>query len=325
MNNLFPGTKGLPTVSVIMPAWNAAPFIHEAASSVLTQSFSDLELIVVNDGSTDWDYQQLAQLDQRVVVVDLPRGGVSRARNAGLQRARGRYIAFIDADDLWVPGKLQVQVEYLERHPDVAIVFGNVRRWYPDASGRFPDVRSHFPSLSELDVLDETRKGWMYTRILMGDTLGMITPVLRREVYEMVGGFNVGMERAEDYEYWLRCSRHFRMQAFQAVMAIYRMHSSSTMHRVVVKNDLAELLTRSRTEWGLADPDGHRLSATSFRRRVGRAHFDHGYVHYRSGDPVVALKAFCRSLLAGKFMFKSSVYCVLSLLKAGTRSLSVSR
>lgn len=305
----------LPMVSVIMPAWNAMRYIHPALDSVLSQSYRDLELIIVNDGSSDGDYSALAKLDSRVKVIDGERGGVSRARNLGMSLARGRYLAFIDADDLWVPGKLQAQVEYLEAHDDVSIVFGQVARWHPDASGRYPDPVVWYPSDEALRTADPRRHGWMYLHILMGSPLGMITPMMRREVYERVGGFDVRLERAEDYEFWLRCSREFRMQGFAAVMAIYRIHPESTMHRMVLRNDLAELLAASAQRWGLRDPDGRAVSRLRFLRRLGRAHFDHGYQHYWKGDPAVAAREFAASMRHGCLAAHSVAYWLLSRYK----------
>lgn len=172
-----------PMVSVIMPAWNAMRYIHAAIDSVLSQSYRDLELIVINDGSSDGDYAALERIDPRVRVIDGPRGGVSRARNLGMEQARGRYLAFIDADDLWVPGKLKVQVDYLEAHPEVGIVFAEIHRWRPGPDGTWPDPSEHYPDEQALARTNPEWSGWMYTRILMGCTLGMITPLMRHEVY----------------------------------------------------------------------------------------------------------------------------------------------
>jgi len=310
-----PTPSDAPCVSVIMPAWNAMRYIHAAIDSVLSQSFTDLELIVINDGSSDGDYKALEDIDPRVRVIDGERGGVSRARNLGMATARGRCIAFIDADDLWVPGKLKAQVDYLQEHPDVAIVFGELIRWWPDQRGAYPDPAPHYPTEDALRTPDPTRAGWLYRFILMGFPLGMITPVIRREVYERVGGFDVTLSRGEDYDFWLRCSREFRMQGFRVTMALYRMHPASTMHQVVARNHLTELLERSVQQWGLCDPDGQCVPARQFRRRLGRAHFDHGYQHYWQGDPVIAARSFAASFRLGCLMRRSVVYWVLSQVK----------
>lgn len=308
-------TPATPVVSVIMPAWNAMRYIHAAIDSVLSQSYRDLELIVINDGSTDGDYTALERLDPRVRVLDGARGGVSRARNLGMAKARGRLFAFIDADDLWVPGKLQMQVDYLEAHPDIGIVFGEIHRWKPGPDGTWPDPSAVFPDAQTLARPNPEWSGWMYTRILMGCTLGMITPLMRQEVYRAAGGFDESMERGEDYDFWLRCSRYARIQGFSAVMAIYRIHPASAMHKMIDRNHLAELLERARERWGLSDPDGRRLPRLHYRYRLGRAHFDHGYTHYWSGEPAVAAREFAQSFLCGCLVGRSAAFWGLSQLK----------
>jgi len=311
-----------PMVSVIMPAWNAMRYIHPAIDSVLSQSYEDLELIVINDGSSDGDYAALERIDPRVRVIDGARGGVSRARNLGMAQARGRYFAFIDADDLWVPGKLRMQVEYLESHPDLGIVFGEIYRWRPGPDGTWPDPSAHFPDAQTLAQPNPDWHGWMYTRILMGCTLGMITPLMRREVYQAAGGFDESMERGEDYDFWLRCSRHARIQGFSAVMAIYRIHPASAMHKMIERNHLAELLERARERWGLSDPDGRQLPRLHYGYRLGRAHFDHGYTHFWSGDPAVAAREFAHAFRRGCLMHRAAVFWVLSQLKRLRRATS---
>lgn len=313
------GTAGSadPPVSVVMPAWNALDFINDAMQSVLSQSYRDLELIVVDDGSTDGDYAALARMDPRVRVLHVARGGVGRARNLGIRHARGRYIAFLDADDLWVPGKLRAQIDYLEAHPQIGVVFGEYYRWSCNPDGQWSDPSAVYPDEQGLRRTSQERCGWMYTRLLMGDLVGMNTPVVRREVFDTIGGFDEGMERGEDYDFWLRCAREVPMQGFASVMAVYRIHPASTMHRTVERNYLAELLERARERWGLSDPDGRSVGARPYRRRLGRAHFDHGYAHYwaEAGDPGVAAREFAAAFRLGCMMTRSAAFWTLAQIK----------
>src|SRR5918994_2658862 len=99
-------TTGLPLVSVVIPTYNRWPMIGEAVQSVLAQTFEPFELIVVDDGSTDSTVSSLSQRDSRLKIVTQPRAGVSAARNAGVVKSQGKYIAFLDSDDLWLPAKL---------------------------------------------------------------------------------------------------------------------------------------------------------------------------------------------------------------------------
>lgn len=113
-------TTESPVVSVIIPAFNAAWCVERAIESVLAQTFSDFELIVVDDGSTDDTREILNLYSSHLTVVSQPNGGMSSARNAGIRAARGRYLAFLDADDRWLPSKLERQVALLDQHPDLA-------------------------------------------------------------------------------------------------------------------------------------------------------------------------------------------------------------
>ena len=132
----------LPLVSVVIPVRNGKEYIDEALHSVLAQNYANLEIIVVDDGSTDDDYDRLAQIDPSIRVVHLEGRGVSFARNTGMRQSSGRYIAFLDADDIWFPGKLTAQIRYLERHPDVGVIFGGFIKWSSDESAGFrPPVR----------------------------------------------------------------------------------------------------------------------------------------------------------------------------------------
>ena len=108
-----------PTVSVVIPVYNGDRYLAEAITSVLDQTYKNFELIVVDDGSTDGSAEIAKSYKQAVLYTFQPNGGLSKARNTGLALARGKYIAFLDHDDLWLPHKLARQVTYLDSHPDV--------------------------------------------------------------------------------------------------------------------------------------------------------------------------------------------------------------
>src|ERR1700691_3917251 len=110
--------------SVVMPAYNVAPFIRESVESVLCQTFSNFELIVVDDGSTDGTSDQLSSLiDPRLHIVRQANSGSSSARNNGIRFASGQYIGFLDADDLWMPNKLEAHIRFLDEHPEIDLTF----------------------------------------------------------------------------------------------------------------------------------------------------------------------------------------------------------
>lgn len=305
-------TMTKPRVSVVIPVRNGKDYIQEALESVLQQSFADLELLLIDDGSTDDDYDRYALQDPRVRVIHLAGNGVSRARNVGMAQSRGEFIAFLDADDVWFPGKLEAQVRYFDAHPDVGVVFGKFIRWPAQPDGGFAPASSLVQDVVRLSKTEEERSGWLYTRLLDGLLVGMNTAVVRRSVYEAIGGFNESMRQGEDYDFWLRASRVAEMHSLDGAVALYRIHSASAMHRLSSDNHLANLLKAASMRWGLETHDGQALPIKYFHKRLGKVAFDHAYAHYWHGQRVVARAAFWQALKGGHRPMRCLVYIALS-------------
>lgn len=301
-----------PHVSVVIPVRNGKDYLQEALDSVLKQSFTDLELLLINDGSTDDDYDRYAIQDQRIRVIHLAGTGVSRARNVGMAQSRGEFIAFLDADDLWFPGKLEAQVRYFDSHPDVGVVFGKFIRWPVLPDGGFAPTSSLIQDVAQLSKTEEERSGWLYTRLLDGLLVGMNTAVVRRSVYEAIGGFNESMRQGEDYDFWLKASRIAQMHSLDGDVALYRIHPASAMHRLSKDNQLSILLKMATMRWGLNDQHGNQAPLAAFQKRVAITHFDHAYSHFWHGDLAVARRHFKQSLSGDYRRFRSILYLVIS-------------
>lgn len=301
-----------PIVSVVIPVRNCIAYVEEAIDSVLTQSHWDLELILVDDGSTDGDYRRFEQRDARLRVIRLEGVGVSRARNEGMRQARGALIAFLDADDVWFPGKLEAQVRYFDQHPEVGVVFGGFTRWTANDQGAFPPAASLATDCRNVTACEAARSGWLYSRLLGGLLVGMNTAVIRRDIYEAIGGFNEAMRQGEDYDFWLKASRLAEMHALKAKVALYRIHGASAMHRLSDENHLAILLKAATMRWGLLGPGEPGLTESDFKRRLGHVNFDHGYRHFWSGNRRTARSSFWASLRSGHLPIRSSVYLALT-------------
>lgn len=307
-----------PLVSVVIPVRNGKDYIDEALHSVLAQDYANLEVLVIDDGSTDDDYDRLTLIHPCIRVVHLEGRGVSFARNTGMRLSSGRYIAFLDADDIWFPGKLQAQIRYMEAHPDVGVIFGGFLKWTTDDTGTFPPAETLSSNCSELTKANPERSGWLYHRLLMGLLVGMNTAVIRREVYSWLGGFREDMRIGEDYDFWLRASRITQMHALDGDVALYRIHQQSAMHKLDDENYLGRLLISTVERYSLNNLDGSLLKETNFRRRVAMTFFNHGYSHYWHGKATVARHAFLYSLLHGGRRLRSSIYWLLSCLKKNT-------
>lgn len=298
----------VPCVSVIIPVRNGRDYIHACLDSVLAQSLSSLEVLIIDDGSTDYDYLLLNQLDSRIRVIRREGGGVSSARNVGMQNAVGKYFAFLDADDAWFPGKLQAQIHYFEAHPEVGCVFGGFTKWFADGNGVFPDAAALMHFCGDIKNQEEARSGWLYTRLLTGLLVGMNTAVIRREVFDLLGGFDESMRIGEDYLFWLKVSRTYEMHALDSKVALYRIHPSSAMSRLDTENHQARLLEIAVGRWGLVNPDGTRLDLATYQNRLGICEYTHGYNHFWNGSLPVARRAFYRAFKRGVLRLRSAGY-----------------
>ena len=184
------------TVSVIIPAYNAAWCVAHAVDSVLAQHFRDYELIVVNDGSSDNTAEVLSAYDDKLRVLDKPNGGLSSARNAGIRAARGRYIAFLDADDRWLPDKLAKQVALMTARPELA--FCSTAALLEDPDGMpLGEWRCGSHAISALEGIFSAN-----AYVAGSGSAAMV----RMDALEKAGGFDETLRSLEDIDMWMRLS-----------------------------------------------------------------------------------------------------------------------
>jgi glycosyltransferase involved in cell wall biosynthesis len=211
-----------PTVSVVMPAFNAAGFLDEAVCSILDQTFRDFEFIIVDDGSTDDTARILrkyAKADSRVRVVLQANEGMIPALNRGCRLARGHFIARMDADDISLPQRLEKQVEFLERHPKIGILGTWIRRI--DQNGSV--VGTLYPSPNP-----QVLKWFHFFQVCVVHP----TVLMRREVLEKVNFYRVDAVHAEDRDLWLRASSVTQFSNVPEILLNYRVWADSTSHRL---------------------------------------------------------------------------------------------
>lgn len=179
------------SVSVVIPTYNRWPMVREAIDSVLGQTYRGFEVIVVDDGSDDETVEQLAQYASSIQVFLQSRRGVAAARNRGAEKAIGKYIAFLDSDDLWKPDKLEVQVAFMESHP--ATVACQTEEIWIRRGVRVNPKKRHLKTSGDIfrASLD----------------LCLVSPsavMMTREFFDRIGGFDESLPLCEDYELWLR-------------------------------------------------------------------------------------------------------------------------
>ena len=306
-------------VSVIMPSYNTARYIGEALESVLEQDYPHKELIVIDDGSTDGTRDLVRRYGDRVRLITQQNQGSAVARNAGLKAARGEYIAFLDSDDIWLPGKLSTQIGHLERHPGIGLVFSRWQVWKPDGDGRFApasELRAQFdPSLPMPPGIVPERSGWLYNRLLFSSLLHTITVMARRSLIDAVGPFDTELKRGQDYDYWIRASRHTEIQQLDRVLALYRLHGEGCVRRWPRVNYERVVVEKAVSRWGLEGPNGERSPPRHLRKRLADTSFSFGYHHFWEGDPRLAFGAFAHVVSKGPMRPTAWFYLALSALK----------
>lgn len=239
-------------VSVIVPSYNYGHFIGATLESLQAQTFANWECIVIDDGSTDDTaavVSRFAGTDPRIKFLQQQNRRQAVARNNGLTQARGKYVQFLDADDLLEPRKLELQVRFLEEHPEVDIVYGDTRYftserpqellytmygenipWQPKISGAGRDM-----------LLPLVRRN----TIIVGATL------TRRAIVERAGPFDEGLPPVEDWDFWIRCAltgANFRYEEFEQTWLLVRSHASSSsknkLHMTAAEVRMRRKLTR---------------------------------------------------------------------------------
>lgn len=213
-----------PRVTVVMAVHNGGKYIRQAIDSLLNQSLHEFELIVVDDASTDESLNMVRTYsDPRIHILENSvQKGPSYSRNRGWKRARGEYIAILDADDIALPDRLRLQSEYLSANPDVALCGGNFETI--DESG---NTKSR----------DRIRRDPLTLRwlLLFGNCFVHSTVMFRREAVESLGGYDETMPRGEDYDLYLRLASHGRIVFLNDILCRWRDHQQSLSHQQLSK------------------------------------------------------------------------------------------
>ena len=202
----------MPSISILLPVYNGLPFLIDAINSIVHQSFKEFELIIINDGSTDNSEKAIKNLDDaRIKYVKQKNQGLAATLNNGIKLSQSKFIARLDQDDLMLQSRLAKQVEYIELHPDCAMVGTWCEIWV----GETPTDRGHkHPTLNETLQLE----------LLFDNPFVHSSLMIRTDVLRDIGGYSVDKSRQppEDYELWSRVARKYRVANIPEVLTVYR-------------------------------------------------------------------------------------------------------
>jgi len=284
-----------PAVSVIIPVRNCADTIRESLQSVFDQDFSDYEIIVVDDGSTDKTMDILSSFADRIKILRQQGRGAASARNLAINHSRGRYLAFLDADDSWFPSKLFLQYDYLEKHPEIGLVYSDLSTF-----NKAGECSSSYDSHHR-----KVYQGRVFAELLLKNFIGTITVVARRECFDKVGLFPEEFTHSSDWHQWLRIARYYPIGYINIPLAHYRWSESSLTSRMEVPYPSR---LRVLKDMRRIFPDYFRKHPSLFRRAISGGAFRYGYALFKNKDKRAAAVQFKYSLKNNPIQWKSYLF-----------------
>jgi GT2 family glycosyltransferase len=279
--------KTTPVVTVVIPAYNSAHYISQTLDSIKLQTFTDYEVIIVNDGSED--REQLEQvLDSHplpVIYISQENKGVSAARNAAIKIARGSFYAQLDADDQWLPEYLEVQLEFLKNNPAIALVYPNATIIVEGATAGL-EFMNMSPSEGEVN----------FESLVTEKCVVMTSVTARMSAIRDAGMFDENIRSCEDFDLWLRIVKNGgRIGYHHRPLVLYRRHEGSlSSDRVWMVRNLLAVFDKCAATIQLTVSEKAILHEQTISKRV-MLHLFEGKHQLRAGDTAAALASFKRA------------------------------
>ncbi len=283
------------SVSVIIPSYNGSKYLPETLDSVLKQTYADYEIIIVDDGSSD-DTKDVVEeyrrkYPRKIKYIYQDNGGPACARNNGIKNSSGEFVAFVDCDDIWVSEKLEVQVDYLRKHPECGFVFSDV--FALDEDGKVGKTMMRLKS---------PESGKIFYSLLRENFVLTLTLLVRRECIEKVNGFceDRSIMGSEDHHCWLKMANFYDGGYIDLPLAFYRIRQGS-LSRAAVEQREHDLKVIDM----IADefPDSYIAGASHYKKSKSNLYYEIGFLKYRSNDFNGAIEAFFHSLKEDIFNF----------------------
>lgn len=300
-------TGNHPRVSVVIPAHNPGLLIVEAIQSVLSQSFKDYEIIVVDDQSTDEFHKQLEPYLSEVQYVRQNHAGSAVARNRGILLSTGEYIAFLDADDLWAESKLQKQVDLMDQNPEVVLTYADFSK----------SASQHKNAESAIKTRRYWKAGAEFESLLRQNFIHTSSAMVRRSVLAESGVFDPMLINAQDWDLWIRLAKVGRFGYIDEILSHYRVHDNQSVGTLKYSRNLVYSDQVLMARW---QNDAEALSL--IREKTGRDFFVLGRRERRAGNYSAARRAFWKCARLGVKIFRSIVMvlvCTAYALLLGAR------
>jgi glycosyltransferase involved in cell wall biosynthesis len=267
-----------PCVSVVIPTYNYGHFISEAIDSALAQTYGNIEVIVVDDGSTDDTGSRLNAYGDRIRYIYQPNAGLSAARNTGIKNAKGDFIAFLDSDDAFHPQKLELQMDFFAAEPQLGLVGTEAFSELPLAWGKIPNRKLPLRIFNLSDIV--TRNRFVPSSV-----------VVRKECFDAAGLFDLTLRSVEDREMWIRiAAAQFPLGKIILPLTWYRL-SPGSMSKNPERMEHFERVVLDRA-FQIPELAGRQMLR---RKAIGLAEVGSAWVYYAAGRPLSALRRVFRS------------------------------
>jgi len=280
------------TISVIIPTFNRRDMLLEAIKSVFAQTLLPDEVIIVDCGSKDGTRDAVLGYSQKVIFLETNTPGASSQRNIGISKAKNDFIAFLDDDDIWHPEKLKIQMKFLETHPEIAMISsGNIRMG------------------NEIKI---DRPNWtcgdLYKKLFMKSFISTPTVVVKKDVFNRIGGFNENYKRAEDYDLWLRISRCFHLAHTKMPLTwIRKSKNRLSNNKIDLRNSAIKVIKENY------DPE--KISIRNFNKRISGIEISLGRRYIKSGNKEEGKKQFLSAIKRYPYSIRSYRYLLSTIIK----------
>lgn len=299
-------TSVAPLVSVIMPVYNCAEYIRQSVQSVLDQTYQNIELILVDDGSKDGSASIARGIAPQAKIIVQPNAGVSTARNRGILASKGELVAFLDADDWWDATIVEKMVATAADHPECGCVYTD-----------FTHVIDGEEIGSRLSELPDRPTSRVYERLASGNFIHMSAAMVRREALAISGLFDPAIRSAEDYDLWLRLARKEEFRCVPQVLSYYRLHgNNSVVSSKHARNALAGYKQLSQHH------DAKDRVGQLLKSRTGKRAFEFAYAEAKQGNARESASAYLDSFRLGHRRLRSLMNATRQYAMAGWKFLN---
>jgi glycosyltransferase involved in cell wall biosynthesis len=289
----------MPKVSVIIPTYNCAHYVAQAVESALSQTYRDLEVIVLDDGSVDKTAEVMQRYEGKVKYIRQENSGLPAARNRAIEASSGEFIALLDADDWWEPHKLSEQVPMLEQDPEICLVYSDLEVVYDDGK-----IISSFLSSRPLAT-----DGYVFDRLLHSGFIIPSTVLLRRTHFEEAGMFDESMRSHEDIDLWLRMCQRWKVALVRKPLTHRRQGATNMTSNDSLRSEYNVKLF----EKALSLPNLSGEQRRTMITRLGSMYFLRGYYYFSKGSMPECRSSLVQSIRCGVWR-NTTLYFIASFL-----------